>query len=497
MKPINIFQRFGQWLGEGALPPAQEGPPQSLSTSPPALQLSGADAQPFSYEFVPESSAYTAAFQAITSQLTRVPGRQLSEDPATLESVLSYFEDTYDGYGNDNRPRIIRILRGLSESDDDVHGAVGDLQSMCGAGCTVDYVGGARAIKAAEAEWDAFQTRIYPEGGGLSGLINNQVREFAVAGAGSLEWVPQKNRRGIDRVALVPSEEIRIRRDPDTGVLRYQQWGFATVIDLDPTTYHHMALFTSGRKPYGVPLYISSLFSLERKRQLLAAEQRVINLMARSALVQAMITQPTPEAFGMPGVPVNDRRYIAAVDAFYKAAARTILAGGENGLYVGSDKVDLKVHPIAQTAQGAPEVTKGNQHRVWNALGTQPFLRGEMDSTTQALAQVTIPLVYAQAVMVQQGLKRQLEFGFNLHLRLMGIPAQANMLFTPPKSPFLLDEARAFLFRAEANGKLAELFGKAWAQHAMREYDIVEDDDQRAPAWWNPSPAAGTTSPNK
>ena len=439
--------------------------------------------------------AATAA-NAIHQELLRAPNQQLSTDPNDLGSILAFFEDGLDGYPNDTRTRIIKVLRGLAGSDDDVAGSVGDLRSMCGAGFTLDFQStqgkGSRAIKAAEIEAAALLDRIFPEGGGASGLISNQVGEFALAGASSIEWVPLKNRQGIDRVAVVPAEELRIRRDAASGTLIYQQWGLGREVTLNTATYQYVALLTSGRRPYGTPLFVAALSALERKRQLLIAEQRVVNLMARSALISAEIPQPNPEQLGLRGVPAHDPRYLSAVRAFYTEVGKLIVSGSENGLYVSPGTAKLTIHPVAQTAAGAPEVMKGNQHRVWNGLRTQPFLRGELDSTTQALAQVTVPLVYAEAVMIQGGLKRMLEFGINLHLRLLGLPVQAFVKFTPPKSPFLLDEATAMLRRAEAHTKLAALFGPAWAQAAMRDWDIVDGDYNRAPDWWNPSAPTST-----
>lgn len=434
----------------------------------------------------------------VQSRLARLPTEQLSQDPSDLSGLLSVFEDTLDGYPNDARPRLIRVLRSLAESDDDVQGSLKDLRSLCGAGFTVDFTGGARAVKAAEVEIDALRSRLYPEGGGLHGLIPNQVGEFALAGASSLEWVPSRNRRGVERVQIVPAEEIRIRRDQATRALIHQQWGYGRTITLDPLTYRHVALVTAGRRPHGIPMFIASLSALERKRQLLIAEQRVVNLMARSALVHAAIKRPTPDQFGLRGVQESDPRYQTALAEFYNATADLIVSSGESGLYVSTDGTEIKILPVTQNAAGAPEITKSNQHRVWNGLGTQPYLRGETDGTTQELTQVTIPLQYAQAVTIDGGLSEALQFGFNLHLRLAGIPAQAWVKFTAPKSPFLLDEATAFLRRAEAHEKLALLFGPAWAQVAMREYDIVEGDYDRAPKWWPGStptadPSGGTT----
>ncbi len=424
-------------------------------------------------------------------QAFRLPNAQVSQNPQDYQGVLSWFEDTLDGYPGQSRERVTRILRGLAESDDDVNGTLRDLRSLCGAGFNLDFTGGARAIKNAEAALADFMTAIYPEGGGASGLVLHQVAEFALAGASSLEWVPQRNRRGIERVEVVPAEEIRIRRDATTRALMHEQWAIGETVALNPLTYRYGALLTSGRRPAGVPLFVASLFSLSRKRQLLDAEQRVINLMARSALIQAKIKTPSAQALGVQSE--KDPRYAEAVQAFYSTAANLIMSASENGLYLGTENVEMQVIPVAQTAAGAADITRANQHRVWNGLGSQPYLRGEMDSTTQALAQVTVPMLYAQAVMVQGGIASALEFGFNLHLRLLGIPATAYVKFEAPKSPFLLDEAAGMLNRAKAHEILAQLFGPAWAQSAMRDWDIAEGDAARAPDWWKPG--ADTTDP--
>ncbi|KQR33132.1 hypothetical protein [Deinococcus sp. Leaf326] len=441
----------------------------------------------------PLGNVAQAAVRSLRAQLARDPNSRVSRDPNDFTGLLSFFEDTLSGYPNDSRRRVIGVLRGLAESDDDVSGSLGDLQALCGAGFTLDFSGGTRAAKQAELELQDWGTRMFPEGGGLQGLIANQVGELALAGASSCEWYPERNRRGVAGVAVVVAEEVRIRRDPATQVLIHEQAAPGNAVVLNPRTYLYAAPRTAGRSPYGLPLFLASLFSLDRKRQLLASEQRVINLMARSALVQAKVPVPQPAELGFRSA--EDPGYPDAVAEFFAGIADTITSGSESGVYIGPDKTDITVVPLTQTASGAPEITKGNQKRVWGALKTLPFMRGEMDSTTQALAQVTIPILHAQAIAMQQTIARQLQFGMNLHLSLRGIPAQAWVRFTPPVSPFLLDEARAALLRAQTDEALARLFGPAWAPQAMTRWDVAPADDQRAPTWW--APGTGTPAPKE
>ena len=440
------------------------------------------------------SNVAQAAASSVRARLLRSPDGRVSRDPNDFAGLLSAYQETLAGYPGNSRARIIAVLRGLAESDDDVGGALGDLQALCGAGFSLDFLGGKRAITLAEAELEQWGGRIFPEGGGLPGLILNQVAELALAGASSLEWYPEKSRQGVAGVAVIPAEEIRISRDSASQALVFEQLALGGMITLNPRTYLYAAPRTTSRQPYGLPLFVASLFSLDRKRQLLGAEQRVINLMARSALVKATIPTPKPRELGL--VSEQDPRYADAVTAFFDTVVDSIVSSSESGVYVAPDKTDITVIGINQTATGANEITKANQKRVWNSLRTLPFMRGEMDSTTQALAQVTLPILHAQVISLQQTLKRQLEFGLNLHLSLRGIPAQAFVNFTKPASPFLLDEARAELARAQTDTALATLFGPAWAAQAMRRWDIAEGDAARAPAWWKPGSPTPTPIPD-
>ena len=438
-----------------------------------------------------------AAHGGLSAALARLPNAQQSQDPQSLASILSWYEDEFAGYPNDTRSRLIRVLRGLSESDDDVSSTLGEYISLVNGGYTWDFQGGARAIRNAQAATADFEQRLYPEGGGLSGLINNQSAELCVAGASSLEWVPARNRRSVERVEVVPGEEIRIRRDPGTRELVYTQVGRGEQLILNPLTYRYVAASARGRSPYGLPLFLAALFALDRKRQLSDSEQRVINLMARSALITASAPVPTPQQVGCRDE--NDPNYPAAVSAHFSRIADLITAGSANGLYLaprfGDQPIEIEATPITQSVAGLSDITNSNQLRVWNALRTLPFLRGKMDSTTQALAQVVIPLVHAHAIHGQSVHAAVIAYGANLNLRLQGIPATAELKFAPPRSPYQLDEATALLRRSEAHTKLAALFGPAWAQAAMREFDVVDGDAARAPDWWNPTSGAPSPVP--
>lgn len=236
--------------------------------------------------------AIAAALEAARSSI-RIPNQRVSHDDARFASIISRFEDRFSGYPTDSAQRIKRVFRHLAQFDEDTAGSIRDMIVLANAGHALEFVGGSRAVKQAQGEIAAWSLDIYPEGAGADGLINNQLREPFIAGASSLEWFPTKNRKGVQGVAVVPAEEIRIARDPDTQHL--QHWQTNTVegeIKLNPLTYRYIAIQTDGRNPQGVPLLIASLEALERKGKLLTAEARVIEAMSTVALVAATVPKP-------------------------------------------------------------------------------------------------------------------------------------------------------------------------------------------------------------
>ncbi|MFD1732703.1 hypothetical protein ACFSC4_30975 [Deinococcus malanensis] len=105
----------------------------------------------------------------LNARLLRTPNDRVSREPNDLSGLLSSFEDSLAGYPQDTRRRIILVLRALAENDDDVSGSLSDLQALCGAGFTIDFTGGTRAMAQAKAELDAWQLTMFPEGGACRG----------------------------------------------------------------------------------------------------------------------------------------------------------------------------------------------------------------------------------------------------------------------------------------------------------------------------------------
>jgi hypothetical protein len=422
------------------------------------------------------SAAYRLALERVTSRL-KIPDSRQSQENSSLAQTLSRFEERYSGYPADTAKRIQDVLRWLVQMDEDASGAVRDLVVLANAGHSIEFVGGARAVKTAQAEVEAWSETIYPEGGGIDGLINNQIREPIITGASSCEWYPAKNRKSVAGVAVVTANRVRIARNPETQQLEYYQTQTAVGdVLLHPMTHRYLALQTDGDNPQGVPLLISSLEALERKGKLLNAQQRVIEAMSKIALVSASIPEPEPAIFNLTSK--GDPKYQEALGQFFAQVADLITAGSERGLYLAPTGAEIKLTNVAKSGDGSGEIIESNDRRVWTALRTLPFMRGRMDSTTQALAQIVYPILEAEAASLQMLVAKQLEFGINLHLRLRGIPARAWVRFNQAKSPFAKDAAETMKTRLEAHKVGMELLGADWLPKVAAEFDVTLGDDR-------------------
>ncbi|UQN10377.1 hypothetical protein [Deinococcus sp. QL22] len=429
-------------------------------------------------------------------------GERLSRDPDDHDSWLGYMHKAYAGYPNDDRKRLTDILRGLAQRDEDVAGTHGDYLAIVNPGHSLEFVGGARAVKLARQELDLLLGRLYPEGGGVDGLINNQIGELLFSPASSLEWVPTPGRDGVASVAIVPAEDIACVRDSASGAIRHEQVGVGVEgIQLDPLTYCYAPLSTAGASPYGVPMFLAALESLERKRRLTAATDRVIDLMRQVAVVAAEIPMPTPKDLGVASE--SDPLFEQRKQQWFETALSLIIDRAETGLFVGPSGTKFSVTNVTHSLQGIPDVTKENSRRVFSALGTTSFLRGQMDGATEALARVVYPMVEARATNIQAVIARQIEFGLNLHLRLKGIPATVYVRFGAAQSGFASVDAETEQTRMKTVEIGKKVFGRAFARRAADTFDLGDAEDAQAPPWaerWDegangPVPEASTLNP--
>lgn len=420
----------------------------------------------------PEAAAKSRNTAGAVSRGLRMPKGQVSaRDDTNLGNLLAFLEDKLAGYPKDNRSRIIKVFRMLAQSDDDLGGTIRDLTALAITPFTWELDGTDAAQAQAEAALEEWRASVFPTG--LNGLAQHQAREAYITGATSLEWVPKPDGQGIERAESVPTESIRMKRDPDTGAWAHYQLAGSKLIELDARTYKYGALELDGASPYGVPAPITALNALARKGDLLRGEDRLITSAAAMALVTAAVKPPSAQELGCTGP--NDPAYPEKLQEYMTQIADLLSSGSERGLYVHPDTVTLSTTNLNQNLQGSTELSESNQRLLWSGLGTQPFMRGDM-SANYALAKVIYPTMLAFAEKLRVAVITNLEFGMNLHLRLLGIPVQAWLAFEDPPNPFIKDDAEAEKAKADTDKIMYDLIGDAWLPKLSARWDITEAD---------------------
>lgn len=354
--------------------------------------------------------------------------------------------------GSQDRQSVIQQIRELVVTDSDAAGALRDLVALANPGVTLKYSGSETAKKQAGREIDRLTSNLgdFP---GLDELINNQLAETYIAGASSAEWYPNPGRSGVGGVEVVPAEEVQIRREGNERTyvqLRYD-------VALDSRTFVYSPYATRGRDPYGTPAIVAALIEIQRKAALTVGIDKVINLLSQGAFLQLEVPKPTLEELNVESE--SDPAYWEALATYYNAYVDLATSSREAGVMVTEAGVSGKALPLTGNVSGLAELKNLNSLSVWSAVLTLPFMRGKMDSTTQALAQVVYPILLAHAINMQTVVKRVIEFGLNLHLQLCGIAASVELDFLAAPNPFTLDHARAAREQAQADGVYMEQMG--------------------------------------
>jgi len=353
-------------------------------------------------------------------------------------------------------PRVIRYLRYLAVTDEDIFGAVRDLVVLANPGFRLSFVAPSQRDEARARSLLENIDSLF-ESGSAASFMNNQISEVVTTGASSVEWVPNKERNGIRRAFTVPAETVGIERVQGGRLRYYQEWGGERIY-LNPTTYSYIPLQTVGDSPYGVPLVVAALSALDRKGKMLEGIDRLIYLLGIAGIVHAKVHIPPPDQLGYESE--LDPAYLDQVTSKLRKVADLLSEGEREGVIVTPEGTEVDIVSPARDISGAYPAWLDNEHRVWSGSRTLPFMRGRSESLSETWAKVAYPIILAEAKNIQSVVKRQMEFGLNLHLRLAGIPAKVALEFKEPQSPFIESNARARRTEAEADKILLEILGE-------------------------------------
>ncbi len=289
-------------------------------------------------------------------------------------------------------------------------------------------------------------SRIYANGAGVDGLINEYLAQVAVFGALSSEDVVNFAGRRVEQTVLVPVEQIRFRYI-DGKYVPHQQPGFGIgfvrsvlgLIPLNEATYHYYALQTVENSPYAKPPATAAVGILTGPQS--DAVENIKYIVKKLGILGLVSVAVTP-----PGRKGNedDSAYNSRAQK-YLANVRKVLDGSfMRGLLVHFRDQKIDHSNVPSDARGSTEIFRVIEEQAMSGLAMQPAFFGRTDSTTETYAGVVYNLLTAQVANIQRLAKRRQEATYRLDLQLAGMDVEGISLgFNRAHALNLLQEAQA------------------------------------------------------
>lgn len=267
-------------------------------------------------------------------------------------------------------------------------------------------------------------SRIYTHGCGVDGLLNQYLASVAWSGAVSSEDVVNFAGRRVEKVVLVPVEQIRFRYNKETDNYdAYQKASgvFASgndlgLVPLNPETYKYFALSTIENSPYAKPPATAAVEAIVKGQtpildniRFMAQKLGLLGFIDFAAQRPAKKPNETPEEY-------------ASRCTAYLARLSTALDGNLNkGVMVHMNDQKVTHEPVATGAAGVYDINRLSEEFVMSGMASFPAFHGRTDSTTETFADVVYYILLAQVRNMQRIVKRRMEATYRLDLRLAGI----------------------------------------------------------------------------
>lgn len=272
--------------------------------------------------------------------------------------------------------------------------------------------------------------RIYTHGVGVDGLLNQYLTSVAWSGAISSEDVVNLRGGRVEKVVLVPVEQIRFRYNAELDDYEpYQQSGTFSpgrdrdrsfgLIKLNRQTYKYYALQTVENSPYAKPPATAAVEAIVNgQAPIMENIQYMAQKVGLMGLVSASVMPPPKQANE------TEAEYHIRATA-YLQRVRDRLSDFSKGLLVTFRDQKIEHTPVTTGAQGVYDLNRMSEEQVFSGLGAMPGFHGRTDATTETFADVVYYLLTAQVANMQRIVTRRQERTYILDLRLGGIDVDA------------------------------------------------------------------------
>lgn len=363
-----------------------------------------------------------AVLRGDTPALDLPPSGRSSDE--TLGSAMSGFVAQYGSISPVISFELLKTLKCLWLYNPDFSQYVANIVNLGNPGHSISVDARTDAgAEAAVARLNESASRIYPQGCGVDGLIDQYLTSIAVFGAISSEDVVNVPARRVEKVVLVPVEQIRFQYDKELDAYvayqksnRIDRTNPMGLVRLNAQTYKYFALQTVENSPYAKPPATAAVEAIIEGQQPIMQNLRwaaqkygILGLVAVSVAQIAKRGGESPQEF--------ERRMEQHIANY----AEKLSGSFNKGLIVMPKPNTIDTTSVGAAGQGLAEVNTVSEQQVISGLNTQGVFLGRSDSSTETFADVVFYLQKAQAAKMQRVVKRRVETTYRLDLRLGGI----------------------------------------------------------------------------
>lgn len=363
--------------------------------------------------------------------LGNIGSRRSSVPSQPIGSIINLQKEKYRVVQTDWVMEVIPIIRKLVKINPDMGQAVHNVITLGNTGHKIffdksvpeDQVRKMRKhLCNRQEEWASGQA-------GMDGLVNKMFAQLLIGGALSNEWVPNLDLDGIQACILVNPEEIRFILEP--GNIKYSpyqkvmngyisdrptdQVGFLNLVKLNPNIYKYYALNGDTEIPYGFPPYLAAMERIDSQGKMNTNIDFVIDQLGMLGFLHALIGKPE-QTEGE-----SDINYDARMDALLDQCKTVLNQGVKDGVVVGfKDDTEFEWNPISKGFAEALALFKNNELQVASGLKQDATLWGRDYNTSETQITVIFIKMLSELSNIQNIVKCNLKFGYELELRLAG-----------------------------------------------------------------------------
>lgn len=321
---------------------------------------------------------------------------------------------------------ILAELKKLSLCNPDFSQRVGNLVALGNTGHTIQIDAATeRAAEAALTRVNESASRLFPNSAGIDGLINAYIAQAAIFGALSSEDVVNTAAQRVEKVVIVPVEQIRFRY-LDGEYVPHQQprtllgsgRGPLGLVPLNSATYRYYALQNVENSPYARPPAIAAVDTLlGPQKDAVENIKWIVKKLGILGLVAVLLKRPTART----GESEAEFRNRAEE---YLTKARQSLDGNFNkGLFVGfKGEHEVDHANVASDSRGSKEIFQVIEEQAFSGMGSMAWEHGRNYTTTETFADVVYNILVSHMSNIQRLAKRRQERTYRLDLMLAGIP---------------------------------------------------------------------------